>query len=79
MSLVIVAVFFCSPLLAAAYKEPRVLSRALTIVPSGVLLAVAGIDALWSSRTPWRRPIVAGLLVLSAIQFLMWIVRGQTA
>ena len=77
--MLIVAVFLCSPLLAATYKEPRVLSRGLTIVPSGVLLAVAGIEALWSSRARLRRPIVAAVLVLSAIQFLVWIIRGQTA
>jgi hypothetical protein len=79
MMLVIVAFFLCSPLVAATYKDPRVLSRGLMIIPAGVLLAVAGVDALWSARARWWRPVAAGALALAALQFLVWLVRGQPA
>jgi hypothetical protein len=75
----IVAIFLFSPLVVAIYKEPRVLSRGLVSVPSGVLLAVIGIDALWSTRAWLGRPLVVAALGVSAIQFLVWIVRGPFA
>jgi hypothetical protein len=63
--------FIGVPLVAAAFKEPRALDRALFVVPFGILLASHGFNALWQASP--RHRVLAALVVAAAItQSLVW-------
>ena len=66
---VVLAGFLVAPLAAAAFDEPRAVGRALTAVPFGVLIAVAGFDGLLGSRKMAPRLLAVVVLLLMPLQF----------
>jgi hypothetical protein len=63
------ALFIASPLLMSTYKEPRMIQRAMIVVPAGILLAALSIARFWSRATPIRRSAVVAALIAAALQF----------
>jgi hypothetical protein len=61
--------FLVGPLAVATFKEPPAIERALVMVPFGVLLAAAGVDALWATARATSRALAALLWIAVALQF----------
>jgi hypothetical protein len=58
--------------IAASFKEPRAIQRALVVAPVGCVVAAYGASALWSRRRTWPRVMVALLLVGAIVQFAVF-------
>ena len=63
----------CAVLVAASFKEPRAIQRALVIAPAGALLASYGVEQLWARHAIWARAVTASSIVAAAIQFLVFV------
>ena len=73
-TMLVLAVFLCSPLAASLVNERYTIGRALVLVPTGALIGSFGIDWLLERRRlpflTWTgRAMCAGLLIWMAIQF----------
>jgi 4-amino-4-deoxy-L-arabinose transferase-like glycosyltransferase len=64
----IAGLFFCTPIVASLQSDLQI-KRVLPIVPFGVLLAVAGFDALSRSDRRWIRTTATVLAVAIPLQF----------
>jgi hypothetical protein len=73
----IAALFFCTPIVASLQSDLQI-KRVLVIVPFGVLLAVAGLDAMSRSDRRWIRTTATVLAVAMLLQFAAFIVDYYT-
>jgi hypothetical protein len=63
--------FIGLPLVAAAFKEPRAIERALAVVPMGILLAAHGLQTWWRGGVS-RRALAIIVVSTAVIQSLLW-------
>lgn len=68
VSIAILLGLLIAPIAAVMVGEVRV-NRALTLLPMAALVAAYGIDEMLGWKNRWARPLAAGLLVLSTLQF----------
>jgi hypothetical protein len=64
------------PLVAATFGDARAVQRALVIAPLGVLLATAGVEAIWATGTTRSRIAAVVLCVAGSIQFAWYYQRS---
>ena len=66
---VILIAFALAPVAAATFNEPKAAGRALGMLPLGLLIAVAGCDALMRERGRMMHAATLLVLLLMPIQF----------